>query len=171
MTANAASPALAVALDGNYGFDVARAFVQQAKTDHHPADVLLFPEDHRPIPRRRRGRFWTASPGYVFLAGKTAELGPVAEALRSPDYTGDFGASDGFYNADTITTYGKYIDGCARRLVDAAARPRSEHRRSSLPISSTRSARLRRFSAYGYAAAQLMIAASQRGNASTRSRS
>ena len=35
---------LAVALDGSYGFDVARAFVQQAKSDHHPADVLLFPE-------------------------------------------------------------------------------------------------------------------------------
>ena len=38
-------PALAVAFDGDYGYDVGRGFVDQAKADHHPADLLLFPAD------------------------------------------------------------------------------------------------------------------------------
>ena len=40
-------------------------------------------------------------------------------------YTGEFGASDGFYNSDTIATYAKTLDGALRRLADAAARAHS----------------------------------------------
>ena len=108
------------------------------------------------------------TPGYVFLAGKTAEMGPIAEALRLAGYTGDFGASDGFYNTDTIRTYARTLDGAyvASSMppldrVPSAVQLVTDFQREVTQITA--------FSAFGYAAAQLIIAASQRGNAATRS--
>lgn len=159
--------ALAVALDGSYGFDVARAFVQQAKTDHHPSDILLFPKDTPVDPAAAARTVLDREPGYVFLAGKTAELGPMVEALRLANYTGDFGASDGFYNTDTIAKYGKFMMGA---WVGSSLPPLSRVPSiiSLLEDFQHEVGQITAFSAYGYAAAQLMIAASQRGNASTR---
>ena len=114
-------PALAIAFDGDYGYDVGRGFVDQAKADHHPADLLLFPADKTDSADAAR-TVLDRSPGYVFLAGKTAALGPIVEALRLGGYTGDFGASDGFYNTDTIEKYAKLLDGSLVASVDAAAR-------------------------------------------------
>ena len=74
--------AIAVAFDDDYGYDVARGFVQQAQNDRHTADVLLFPAQ-RPIRRAAARTVLDRSPGYVFLGGKTAELGPIADALRT----------------------------------------------------------------------------------------
>ncbi|MBV8117467.1 MAG: ABC transporter substrate-binding protein, partial [Candidatus Eremiobacteraeota bacterium] len=88
--------ALAVALDGDYGYDVARGFVEQAKSDRHASDVLLFPAKGID-PAAAARTVLDRSPGYVFLCGTTAMLGPLAEALRLAGYSGDFGASDGFY--------------------------------------------------------------------------
>jgi ABC-type branched-subunit amino acid transport system substrate-binding protein len=158
---------LAVALDGSYGFDVARAFVQQAKSDHHPADILLFPKDTAVDPAAAARTILDREPGYVFLAGKTAELGPIVEALRLANYTGDFGASDGFYNGDTIAKYGKFLMGAQV----ASSLPPLERVPSIMSLLSDfehEVGQVTAFSAYGYAAAQLMIAASQRGNASNR---
>ncbi len=159
-------PALAVAFDGDYGYDVARGFVQQAKTNHHPADVLLFPAD-KTDPAQAARTVLDRSPGYVFLCGKTAQLGPVAEALRLAGYTGDFGASDGFYNNDTITTYSSTLEGAyvaspmpPLDRVPSAVQLISDFQREVTQITS--------FSAYSYAAAQLIISAAQRGNATTR---
>lgn len=159
-------PAIAVALDGDYGYDVARGFVQQAKSDHHPADVLLFPKE-KTDPASAARTVLDRKPGYVFLAGKTADLGPIAEALRLAGFTGGFGASDGFYNGDTILKYAKVLDGA---YVGSSLPPLEripsvvylltdfEHEVGSITA----------FSAYGYAAAQLIISAAQRGNATTR---
>jgi branched-chain amino acid transport system substrate-binding protein len=158
--------ALAVALDGSYGYDVARAFVQRAKSDHHPADVLLFPKDQID-PAAAARTILDREPGYVFLAGKTAELGPVVEALKLAGYTGDFGASDGFYNADTIAKYGTMLSGA---LVASSMPPLSRVPSivSLLDDFKREVGSITAFSAYGYAAAQLMIAAQQRSNATTR---
>jgi branched-chain amino acid transport system substrate-binding protein len=157
---------LAVALDGSYGYDVARSFVQQAKANRHPADVLLFPKD-KVDPGAAARTIFDREPGYVFLAGKTAELGPVAEALKLAGYTGDFGASDGFYNPDTISKYGTIMSGA---MVAASLPPLSRVPSivSLLSDFQHEVGQITAFSAYGYAAAQLMIAASQRANASTR---
>jgi branched-chain amino acid transport system substrate-binding protein len=158
--------AIAVALDGDYGFDAARGFVQQAKADHHSADVLLFPKDSVD-PAATARSVLDRSPGYVFLAGKTAQLGPVAEALRLAGYTGDFGASDGFYNGDTIALYAKVLDGA----YVAASLPPLERIPSAIQLLNDfehEVGQITAFSAYGYAATQLIVAASQRANASTR---
>jgi branched-chain amino acid transport system substrate-binding protein len=160
------APALAVALDGDYGFDVARGFVAQAKADRHPADVLLFPTagvDPAAAARTVLDR----SPGYVFLCGKTAALGPVAAALRLAGYTGDFGASDGFYNGDTLTSYAKVLDGA---FVSASLPPleRVPSIIALLTDFQREVGAITAFSAFGYAAAQVLIAAAQRSSATTR---
>ncbi|HEY5425990.1 MAG TPA: branched-chain amino acid ABC transporter substrate-binding protein [Candidatus Tumulicola sp.] len=157
---------LAVALDGDYGYDVARGFVQQAKTNHHAADVVLFPATGID-PSAAARTVLDRSPAYVFLCGKTGQLGPVAAALRLAGYTGDFGASDGFYNGDTIAAYAKTLDGAyvAASLppldrIPSAVALLNDFEREVGPIDA--------FSAFGYAAAQLLIAAARRGNATTR---
>ena len=156
-------PAIAVAFDGDYGYDVARGFVEQAQNDRHPADLLLFPlnEDRSGAGRANDSR---SLPGLRLSCGKTAELGPIADALRLAGYTGDFGASDGFYNADTIATYARTLDGA----YVASSMPPLDRVPSAVQLVTDferEVSQITAFSAFGYAAAQLMIAASQRGNA------
>ncbi len=158
--------ALAVALDGDYGYDVARGFVAQAKADRHAADVLLFPATGID-PGAAARTVLDRKPDYVFLCGKTPQLGPIAEALRLANYTGDFGASDGFYNGDTIATYARVLDGA----YVGASLPPLERVPSAVALLNDferEVGAITAFSAFGYAAAQLLIAVAQRSNASTR---
>ena len=159
--------AVAVAFDGDYGYEVANGFVQQARNNHFPADLVLFPHD-RTDPAQAARTVLDRSPGYVFLAGKTTDLGPVAEAMRLAGYTGEFGAGDGFFNGDTIATYERVLDGAyvASSMppidrVPSAAQLITDFQREVNQITA--------FSAYGYAAAQLYISAQQRGSATNRS--
>ncbi len=159
--------AIAVAFDGDYGYEVARGFVTQAKNAGHPADVLLFPAGKTDAAAAAR-TVLDRSPGYVFLAGKTAELGPVAEALRLARYTGDFGASDGFYNNETIAKYEETLEGAyvaspmpPLNKIPSAIQLVTDFEREVSQITA--------FSAFGYAAAQLLIAAAQRASATTKS--
>jgi len=160
-------PVIAVTFDGDYGYDVASGFVQQAKADRHPADVVLFPLA-RTDPAQAARTVLDRAPGYVFLAGKTAEMGPVADALRVAGYTGDFGAADGFYNSETISTYAKTLGGA----YVASPMPPIDRIPSAVQLVTDFEREVSQIttqSAFGYAAAQLMIAASQRDNATTRS--
>ncbi|MBV8332209.1 MAG: branched-chain amino acid ABC transporter substrate-binding protein [Candidatus Eremiobacteraeota bacterium] len=157
---------VAVTLDGDYGYDVARAFVQQAKTDRHSAEMLLFPQD-KTDPAAAARTVLDRKPDYVFLAGKTSELGPVAEACRLAGYTGDFGASDGFYNTDTIAKYERALDGA----YVASSLPPLERVPSAVYLLNDferKVGQITAFSAYAYGAAQMIIAAQQRGNATNR---
>ena len=158
--------AIAVAFDGDYGYDVAQGFVDRARADGHPADLLLFPLN-KTDPAAAARTVLDRSPGFVFLAGKTAELGPVAEALRLARYTGDFGASDGFFNLDTIANYattmtGAYVASPMPPLdkVPSAVQLVSDFQREVSQITA--------FSAFGYAAAQVIISAVQRANATSK---
>lgn len=157
---------IAVAYDGDYGYEVAQGFVTQARNDRHPSELLLFPLD-KTDPAAAARTIMDRSPGYIFLAGKTAQLGPILQALRLAGYTGDFGASDGFYNSDTISTYAKLLDGAyvaspmpPINRIPTAMQLVTDFQREVSQITT--------HSAYGYAAAQLLISASQRGSASSR---
>ncbi len=159
-------PALAVAFDGDYGYEAAQGFANQAKRDGHPADVVLFPLKSTLAAAAAR-TVLDRAPGYVFLAGKTTELGPVAEALRLAGYRGEFGASDGFYNTQTIENYATVLDGAyvASPLppltrVAGAIQLITDFQREVSQVTA--------FSAYSYAATQLLVSASQRANATTR---
>ena len=160
------SPCIAVALDGDYGYDVARGFVQQAKTDRHAADVLLFPQG-KTDPAAASRTVLDRNPAYVFLAGKTADLGPIAEALRLAGYTGEFAASDGFYNPETIDRYARVLDGAyvASSLPPLQRVPTSVYLLNDFE---RKVGAITAFSAYAYAAAQLIMAAQQRANATSR---
>lgn len=160
------STCIAVALDGDYGYDVARAFVQQAKADHHAADVLLFPQE-KTDPASAARTVLDRNPNYVFLAGKTADLGPIAEALRLAGYAGDFGAGDGFYNPGTIDRYERILDGA---LV-ASSMPPLDRVPSAVYLLNDferKVGQITAFSAYAYAATQLIMAAQQRSQATSR---
>jgi branched-chain amino acid transport system substrate-binding protein len=158
--------ALAVALDGDYGSDVARGFVQGAKGNHVDADVMLFPQsgfDPAQAARSVLGR----SPQYVFFAGKTIELGPLAEAMRLQHFSGEFGASDGFYNSATIANYEPVFDG---GLV-ASNLPPLERVPSAIGLLTDfehEVGAITALSAYGYAAAQIIISAAARTGAGSR---
>lgn len=158
--------AIAVAFDGDYGYDVAGGFVTQAQNDHHSAQVLLFPlQKTDPVQAART--VLDRSPGYVFLAGKSAELGPVADAMRTLGYSGEFGAADGFYNSETISTYAKPLKGA----YVASPMPPIDRVPSAVALVTDFEREVSQIttqSAFGYAAAQLIIAVSQRGNATSR---
>lgn len=158
--------AIAVAFDGDYGYEVARGFVAAAKTNGHPADLLLFPLD-KTDPAAAARTVLDRAPGYVFLSGKTTQLGPIAEALRLAGYNGDFGASDGFYNGDTIASYATVLQGA----YVASSMPPLDRVPSAMQLVTDferEVSQITAFSAYGYAAAQVFISAAQRGNATSR---
>jgi ABC-type branched-subunit amino acid transport system substrate-binding protein len=158
--------AIAVAFDGDYGYEVARGFVGQAQADHHQSDVLLFPSG-TVDPAGAARSILDRSPGYVFLAGKTTQMGPIASALRLAGYTADFGASDGFFNLETISTYAAQLDGAwvASSLPPINKIPSA----TSLITDFQREVgAITLFSQYGYAAAQLIISAAQQAGAASR---
>ena len=160
-----AANVVAVSVDGDFGFDTAQAFVTQAKNDKHAADVLTLgakadPADSAAIILKR-------SPAYVFLSGRPERLGPVAIAMRAQGYQGDFGLSDGFYTSATFDTYEKPFDGA---LVCTSMPPLERVPSIITLLNDFRNevGAITAFSAYGYASAQLLIAASQRASATNR---
>jgi len=157
--------AIAVTIDKDFGFDTARAFVTQAKLDKHSADILTFAQSGDPA--NDAGVILEHSPNYVFLSGRVDRLGPVAAQLRGQGFKGDFGLGDGFYVPPTIDTYGKSLEGA---IVCTSFPPLD---RIPTAISALNDFRgevgsITAFAAFGYAAAQLLILASQRANATNR---
>ena len=161
----AAMNVLAVIVDGDYGLDVARAFVAQAKGDKHKAEILTL-ESNADVPDSA-AIIARHAPAYIFFAGRPDKLGPIGVALRKAGYTGEFGMSDSFFNADVPKNYGKDLAGA---LV-ASAMPPLERVPSIVTILHDYRAEVgavTAFSAYGYAAAQMFILASQRGTVTNR---
>jgi branched-chain amino acid transport system substrate-binding protein len=158
--------ALAVTLDDSYGPDVARGFVQQSRSDRRNVDLVTLPSnafDAAAAARAIVGR----APDYLFLCGKLEQLGPLVPALTSAGYNGLYGLSDGFFAQETITKYG---DRLGSAMVYSSLPPLEQ-----IPSIFQQLADLRRevtgvtaLIAYGYAAAQVIIAASSRTSAYTR---
>ena len=156
---------LAIAVDGDYGTEVARGFIDQAKSDKHDAEQVTLPNGFDPgaiaesLVQRK--------PEYIFLCGKADRLGPFADVLRTAGYKGTFGASDGFYTQTTIDKYASVLDGA---LV-ASSFPPLDKVPSIFQIFNDFQhyvGSITAFSAYGYAAAQIIISGVQRTNAVTR---
>lgn len=155
--------ALAVTQDGTYGPDVAKGFVAQAAVDKHKADVYQFSEG-KPDYTAAAAAIVAQKPDYVFLAGKTGAMGPLVPALVAAGYTGGFGLSDGFYDVSVPKKYGTPLRGA---WVATSFPPLQR-----VPSDFTVLADLQRqigpvdaFSAYGYAAAQVIMEAVKRTNA------
>jgi ABC-type branched-subunit amino acid transport system substrate-binding protein len=159
------SNVLGVIVDGDYGLEVARAFVAQAKANKHNAELLtLEPNADVADSTAIIGRH---APAYIFFAGRPDKLGPIAVALRAAGYTGDLGFADSFYSEDVPKTFGKALSGA---IVASALPPLDKVPSIVTYLPDFRGAvgAVTAFSAYGYAAAQLIILAQQRANAANR---
>ncbi len=155
----------AICVEGDYGVEVARGFVAQAKADKHDADGITAKPTNDPA--NVAAIALKANPAYIFLAGKPDKLGPVAKALRDEGYKGDFGLSDGFFTTSATQTYGTLLSGA----FVASSTPPLEKIPSIISLLQDFRAdigEVNAFSAYGYAAAQLLIAAAGRANAKNR---
>lgn len=156
---------IALSTSGDYGEDVASGLVSQAKANHRDADVINVlptnsPENIAAVVIKRNATF-------VFLAGKPDRFGPIAKALRAQGYKGDFGASDAFFTGTVIDPYGDALDSA---LVSSSTPPidRIPSMVSIIRDFQGEVGGIDSFEAFGYAAAQLLIAAAGRANAKDR---
>jgi branched-chain amino acid transport system substrate-binding protein len=164
--AQPSSFALAVTLDAAYGPDVARGFVQQAKANHRSVDLVTLPASGFD-PAAAARTIVERSPDYLFLCGTTAQMGTLVAALAVAGYNGLYGLSDGFFETDTITQYGAQLKGAIvfsplppLDRIPSIFQQLTDLKREVSSISA--------LVAYGYAAAQILIQASQRTSAYTR---
>lgn len=157
--------ALAVTQDGAYGGDVARGFADQMKAAHVRSDIYTFPSD-RPDYEAAANAVLTKKPDYIFLCGETSSLGPLAPALRTAGYKGRFGACEGFYNEQTLSDLGEVLGDA---LVSTSLPPLDRSAQFGNAFLDFRSHyTVTALSAFSYAAAQIVIAASRRTNATNR---
>lgn len=162
------APKLAVAVtqDGDYGAGVAQGFVDGARSLKMRADAYVFPltnPDFSAAAKAIVGR----APDFIYLCGKTTDMGPLPAALRAAGYAGAFGASEGFYNAATLQKYGTVLDAA----VFSSSLPPLDRAPSvftELADFRGRVGQITGLSAFGYAAAQIVIAAAQRTGAFNR---
>ena len=157
--------AVAVTQDGDYGPDVARGFVDQAKTFGFSAQSYALPID-KPDYAAAAKAILAQKPDLVYLCGQTGDLGPLIPALQSAGYKGNFGASQGFYNGATMDKYAQALSGGfistsfppLERAPDVANVLTDF--RQHYPVTA--------LSAFAYASAQILIAAVRRVGATNR---
>lgn len=166
LPSHARGPAVAVTMSGDYGPDLADGFVRAAKSARYDSQVVTL--DAKSLDPALAARTVLAlKPAHIFLAGRPADLGPVVEAIRLTGFTGVFSCGDGFYTQTTLNTYQKALDGA---MVASSMPPLNKIPSAFqllLDLQHEVSA-ITAFTAYGYAAAQIIISASQRTNATTR---
>jgi branched-chain amino acid transport system substrate-binding protein len=143
------------AQDGDYGPDVAAGFMQQAAADKVSAIRINVPSskaDYRAVATRGLAE----QPDFVFFAGLLSNLGPVLDLLNVGGYSGLLGASQGFFDPNTISRYGKAVEGLAvstsmppLALAPASYQARNNYESQFGPMTPV--------AAFGYAAAQLII--------------
>lgn len=153
--------------DGDYGPAVANGFTAQLAADKVQSQVIAI-TTARPDYRGAVARVQNAGADYVFFAGRVATLGTLLDQLRSGGYSGPFGASQGFFDPQTISAYGKAAEGLTAsssmpplNLVPAAFTPKANFEQQF-------SSAMTPLAAFGYAAAQLVVAMVRRAGATNR---
>ncbi|MDQ2872782.1 MAG: ABC transporter substrate-binding protein, partial [Candidatus Eremiobacteraeota bacterium] len=107
------------------------------------------------------------SPDFIYLCGKTADMGPLIPALRTAGFTGKFGGSDGFYDPATISTYAEPL-GPFTLSTSLPPLDRAPGVFQTLQDFRGHVGRVTPLSAFGYASAQILILAAQRAGATNR---
>lgn len=158
---------LAVLQDGDYGYDVAQGFVDQMKARGvSTADAYVFPFE-KPNFTLAAKTILTKNPDFILLAGRTHDMGPLVEALHAAGYTGRFGATEGFYNAETVDKYGKLLGDA---LISSSMPPLDRAPSVIQQLADFRGGygNVTPLMAFGYASAQIIISAVTRTSASNR---
>ncbi len=158
---------VALVQDGDYGPDVAGGFARQAANEKRTVNTVVFAVD-KPDYRAAAKSALSFSPDFIFLAGELKDMGPVVPALRSAGFTGAFGASEGFFNDATLKNYGEAVGAM---LVSSSMPPlqRAPGVYRQVTDFQARYGEMSAFSAFGYAAAQIVMSAVRRGGATDRS--
>lgn len=157
--------AIAVTQDGDYGSDVASGFINQATALGIQSEGYIFAWDKPDYTGAAKG-ILAKKPDYIYLCGETKDLGPLLPALKSAGYAGRYGASEGFYNQATLDTYGSALDGA---FVSTSFPPLERAPDVANTLADFRThATVTALSAFSYAAAQIIIAASRRTGATNR---
>jgi branched-chain amino acid transport system substrate-binding protein len=157
--------AIAVTQDGDYGADVATGFVDQAGALGMKAETYLFPWS-TPNYAAAAKAILAKKPDYLYLCGETKVMGPLVTALKSGGYTSRFGASEGFFNQATLEGY---RDALAGALISTSFPPLDRAPDVANVLTDFRlRATVTALSAFAYAAAQIVISASQRNSATNR---
>ncbi|HET9394256.1 MAG TPA: branched-chain amino acid ABC transporter substrate-binding protein [Candidatus Rubrimentiphilum sp.] len=157
--------AIAVTQDGDYGPDVAQGFRDQASALGIKADTYSFAWD-KPDYGAAAKEIVAKKPDYLYLCGETKGLGPLIPALKAAGYAGSFGAAEGFFNQATLD---KYADALGAALVSTSFPPIERAPDVANVLTDFRArATVTAISAFAYAAAQIVISASRRNNATNR---
>jgi branched-chain amino acid transport system substrate-binding protein len=156
---------IAVTQDGDYGPDVGQGFVNAARSGHTDALLYAFPYE-KPHYGAAAAALMTKKPDFIYLCGTTNDMGPLIPALRSAGYSGAFGASQGFFNEDALKSYAASFTG---GFVSTSLAPLDlapdiamiyNDFRARYPVTA--------LSAFGYAAAQIVMTAARRSGARNR---
>ena len=168
LATSSARPARAIALtqDGDYGRAVALAFVQQLGAERVQADTITFALSNPPLADIAKNILATPV-DYVFLAGNTGSMGPLLPVLRAAGYKGAFGASQGFYNSQTLTDYAREF---GNGWISTSMPPLERVQAVNDYLSELRAnyGAVTPLVAFGFAAAQLVVDAIRRTGAADR---
>jgi branched-chain amino acid transport system substrate-binding protein len=151
--------------DADYGADVANGFIDAMKTQKIDTPYSQFSYD-KPNFGDVVTKALASSPDYVFLAGTVGDMGPIVGVLRAQGYTGPIGASQGFFDA-AISKLGAAADGMmvSTSMPYLALAPSTVQLRQDFEV---HFGAMDPLAAFGYAAAQIIISAIARTNASGR---
>ncbi len=152
--------------DGDYGADIADNFARQASNEKLTVNTVVFGIEAPNFAGAAKNAVGF-SPDFVFLAGEAKDMGAVIPALRSAGYTGPFGACEGFFNQALIKNYGGAVESM---LVSSSMPPleRAPEAHQKLSNFEARYGEITAFSAFGYAAAQVIMSAVRRSGTNDR---
>ncbi len=143
--------------DGDYGNDVARAFASYVDEKKLPSRIVVFGIE-KPNYAGAATAVVEQKPDLVFLAGTVKDMGPLVAQLRTAGYTGAFRAPQGFFDAGTAALG---LDG----IVVSSSMPPLALAPSVFQIRQdfeSRYGAMTPLNAFGYASAQIAIAAVKR---------
>lgn len=157
--------AVAVTQDGDYGQDVASGFSDQSAALGIKSEQFTFAWNSPDYDAAAKA-LQAKKPDYIFLCGETKAMGPLIPALKKAGYAGSFGASEGFFNQTALDKYSKELGGA---FVSTSFPPLDRAPDVANVLSDFRArATVTAISAFAYAAAQIVISASQRTGATNR---
>ncbi|MBV8726391.1 MAG: ABC transporter substrate-binding protein [Candidatus Eremiobacteraeota bacterium] len=155
----------ALTLDGDYGPDVARSFVDEASAERVSTTTITIKAEDPNFGEAVK-RVQSFAPDYIFLAGNAQALGPIVPLLRATGFKGSFGACQGFYTRGAAQ-YANELNGATI----STSMPPLDRVTSAMQYLGDLNARygdVTPLIAFGFAAAQIPIAASRRTGSSDR---
>ncbi len=150
--------------DADYGADVADGFIGVMNQRKVPVQYQQFHYEGVDFGKIVDTAL-AVQPDYVFLAGTVADMGPIVGVLRAKGYTGEIGASQGFFDGAALKLAGVEGMTVSTSMPYLPFAPSTVTNRTEFEA---HFGKMDPLAAFGYAAAQVLITAIGRANATTR---